>query len=101
LKYRREKTQPLQQATMLAEHVATHHTQTAKDIAGMDQGMRTSNTQIGKVSPKTSTRLSYQSKSKGTLYQRHPKQHWWQLKHTYIQRDQIQETQGNICTGQH
>jgi hypothetical protein len=24
--------------------------------------------------------------------------HWWQLKHTYIQHDQIQETRGNICT---
>jgi hypothetical protein len=91
----------LQQATLLAEHVATHHTQTAKDIVGMDQGTRTSNTQIGKVSPKTSNRLSYQSMSKGTLYQRHLKQHWWQLKHTCTQRDQIKETQGNICTGQH
>jgi hypothetical protein len=101
LKYRREKTQPLQQAMLLAEHVATHHTQMAKDIIGTDQGTRTSNIQIGKVSPKTSTRLSYQSTSKGTLYQRHPKQRWWQLKHTCIQRDQIQEIQGNICTGQH
>jgi hypothetical protein len=62
---------------------------------------KTSSTQKGKVSPKTSTCLSYQSTSKGTLYQRHLKQHWWQLKHTYTQHDQIQETQGNICTGQH
>jgi hypothetical protein len=67
LKYRREKTQPLQQAMLLAEHVATHHTQMAKDIVGTDQGTRTSNIQIGKVSPKTSTRLSYQSTSKGTV----------------------------------
>jgi hypothetical protein len=41
---------------------------------------KTSSTQKGKASPKTSTHLSYQSTSKGTLYQRHLKQHWWQLK---------------------
>jgi hypothetical protein len=75
LKYRREKTQPLQQVTLLAEHIATHHTQTAKGIIDMDQGSKTSNTQTGKASPKTLTRLSYQSTSKGTLYQKHPKQH--------------------------
>jgi hypothetical protein len=101
LKYRREKTQPLQQATLLAEHVATRHTQTAKDIIGMDQGSKTSSIQKGKASSKTSTRPSYRSMSKGTLYQRLLKQHWWQLKHIYIQREQIQETQGNICTEQH
>jgi hypothetical protein len=37
---------------LLAEHIATHHTQMAKDIIGVDQGTRTSNTQIGKVSLK-------------------------------------------------
>jgi hypothetical protein len=82
---------------LLAEHVATCHTQTTKGIVGTGQGSKTSSTQTGKVSQKTSTRLSYQSTSKGTLYQRHLKQHWWQLKHTCIQRDQIQETQGSIC----
>jgi hypothetical protein len=91
----------LQQATLLAEHVATHHTQTAKGIIGTDQGLKTSSIQKGKASPKTSTRLSYLSTSKETLYQRLLKQHWWRLKHTYIQHDQIQETQGNICTEQH
>jgi hypothetical protein len=101
LKYRREKTQPLQQAMLLAEHVAMHHTQTAKDIIGTDQGSKTLSIQKGKASPKTSTRPSYQSMIKETLYQRLLKQHWWQLKHTYIQHDQIQETQGNICTRQH
>jgi hypothetical protein len=101
LKYRREKTQPLQQATLLAEHVATRHTQTAKDIIGVDQGSKTSSIQKGKASPKTSTRPSYRSTSKKTLYQRLLKQHWWHLKHTYIQRDQIKEIEGNICTGQH
>jgi hypothetical protein len=75
LKYRREKTQPLQQATLLAEHVATHHTQTGKGIVDMDQGLKTLSTQKGKASPKTSTRLSYRSTSKGTLYQKHLKQH--------------------------
>jgi hypothetical protein len=75
LKYRREKAQPLQQATLLAEHVATRHTQTAKGIIDMDQDSKTLSTQKGKASPKTSTRLSYRSTSKGTLYQRHPKQH--------------------------
>jgi hypothetical protein len=76
LKYRREKTQPLQQATLLAEHVAMRHTQTAKDIVGMDQGSKTSSIQKGKASPKTSTHPSYQSMSKETLYQRLVKQHW-------------------------
>jgi hypothetical protein len=101
LKYRRGKTQQLQQATLLAEHVAMRHTQTAKGIISTDQGLKTSSIQKGKASPKTSTRPSYRSTSKETLYQRLPKQHWWQLKHTYIQHDRIQETQGKICTGQH
>jgi hypothetical protein len=88
LKYRRGKTQPLQQVTLLAEHVVTHHTQT-KDIVHMDQGMKTSSTQKGKASPKTSTHLSYRLTSKETLYQKLLKQRWWQPKHTYIQHDQI------------
>jgi hypothetical protein len=87
LKYRREKTQPLQQATLLAEHVVMHHTQT-KGIADMDQGLKTSSTQKGKVSPKTLTRLFYRSMSKEISYQKLLKQHWWQPKHTYIQHDQ-------------
>jgi hypothetical protein len=73
----------------------------AKGIVGTDQGLKTLSIQKGKASPKTSTRLSYRSTSKEILYQRLLKQHWWQLKHTYIKHDQIQETQGNICTGQH
>jgi hypothetical protein len=78
-----------------------HHTQTAEGIADMDQGLKTSSTQKGKASPRTSTRPSYRSMSKGTLYQRHQKQHLWQLKHICTQHGQIQEIQGNICTGQH
>jgi hypothetical protein len=89
LKYRRGKTQPLQQATLLAEHVAMRHTQTTKGIIDMDQGSKILSTQKGKESPKTSTRPSYRSTSKETLYQKLLKQHWWQLKHTYIQHDQI------------
>jgi hypothetical protein len=100
LKYRRGKTQLLHQATLLAEHVATRHIQT-KGIIDMDQDMKTLSTQKGKASPKTLTRPSYRSMSKETLYQKLLKQHWWQLKHTYIQHDQIQETRGNICTEQH
>jgi hypothetical protein len=53
LKYRREKTQPLQQATLLAEHVATCHTQMARGIVGTDQGSKTLSIQKGKASPKT------------------------------------------------
>jgi hypothetical protein len=41
LKYRRGKTQPLQQAALLAEHVAMRHTQ-IKGIIDMDQDMKTS-----------------------------------------------------------
>jgi hypothetical protein len=77
------------------------YTNKTKGTVDMDQGTKTSSTQTCKVSQKTLTRLSYQSTSKGTLYQRHLKQHWWQLKHTCIQRDEIQETQGSICIGQH
>jgi hypothetical protein len=90
----------LQQATLLAEHAVTRRAQT-EGIIDMDQDMKISSTQKGKASPKTSTRLSYRSTSKETLYQKLLKQHWWQLKHTYIQHDQIQETRGNICTAQH
>jgi hypothetical protein len=73
---------------LLAEHVVTRRTQT-EGIIDMGQGMKTSSTLKGKASPKTSTRPSYRSTSKETLYQKLPKQHWWQLKHTYIQHDQI------------
>jgi hypothetical protein len=100
IEIQKRKDSPLQQATLLAEHVVTRHPQT-KDIVDMDQGMKTSSTQKGKASPKTSTSLSYRSTRKETLYQKLPKQHWWQLKHTYIQHDQIRETRGNICTEQH
>jgi hypothetical protein len=88
-KYRRKKTQLLQQATLPAERIATRHTQTTKGISGTDQGSKTSSIQKGKASPKTSTHPSYWSTSKETLYQRLLKQHWWQLKHTYIQHIQI------------
>jgi hypothetical protein len=100
LKYRKGRTQPLQQATLLAEHEAMHRTQT-EGIIGMDQDMRISGIQKGKVSQKTSTRPSYRSTIKETLFQKLLKQHWWQLKHTCIQHDLIQEIQGNICTAQH
>jgi hypothetical protein len=100
LKYRKGKTQPLQQATPLAEHVVTRCTQ-IEGIIDMDQDMKISSTQKGKASPKTSTRPSYRSTSKETLYQKLLKQHWWQLKHTCIQHDQIQEIRGNICIAQH
>jgi hypothetical protein len=85
---------------LLTKHEVMHHTQT-KFIIGMDQDMRISGIQKGKVSQKTSTRPSYQSMIKETLYQKLLKQHWWQLKHTYIQHDLIQEIRGNICIAQH
>jgi hypothetical protein len=90
----------LQQATLLAEHVVTRHTQT-EGIIGMDQDTKISSIQKDKASPKTSTRVFYRSTSKETLYQKLLRQHWWQLKHTYIQHNQIQETRENICTAQH
>jgi hypothetical protein len=55
------------------QHVATRGIRTTKGTIDMDQDTKTSSTQTGKVSKKTSTRLSYQSTSKGTLYQRHLK----------------------------
>jgi hypothetical protein len=70
-------------------------------IAGMDQGLITSNTEKGETSPKTLTHPSYRSTSKETSYQRHQKQRLWQHKHICTQHGQVHETQENICTGQH
>jgi hypothetical protein len=74
LKYRKGRTQPLQQAMLLAEHVVTRRTQT-ESIIDMDQDMKISSTQKGKASPKTLTRPSYRSMSKETLYQKLLKRH--------------------------
>jgi hypothetical protein len=94
LKYRKGRIQPLQQATLLTKHEVTRHTQT-EGIIDVDQDIKILSTQIDKASPKTLTRLSYQSTSKETLHQKLLRQHWWQLKHTYTQHDQIQEIRGN------
>jgi hypothetical protein len=91
-----KRIQPLQQATLLAKHKVTRHTQT-EGIIDVDQDMKILSTQIDKASPKTSTHLSYRSTSKEILYQKLLRQHWWQLKHTYTQHDQIQAIRGNIC----
>jgi hypothetical protein len=77
VKYKKEKIQPLQQAQLFIKHAATHHTQTTEGIVGMDQGLKTSSTQKGKASPKTSTRPSYWSTSKAISYQIHQKQRSW------------------------
>jgi hypothetical protein len=79
----------------------THHTRTTKGTTGTDQGLKTSNTQKGEASPKTSTHPTYRSTSKAISYQRHQKQHLWQHKHICTRHGQVQETQGNICTGLH
>jgi hypothetical protein len=76
LKYRKGRTQPLQQATLLAEHVVMHRTQ-IEGIIDMDRDMKISGIQKGKVSQKTSTRHSYRSTIKEILYQKLLKQHWW------------------------
>jgi hypothetical protein len=90
IEIQKRKDSALQQATLLAEHKAMHRTET-EGIIGMDQDMRISGIQKGKVSRKTLTRPSYRSTIKETLYQKPLKQHWWQLKHTCIQHDLIQE----------
>jgi hypothetical protein len=101
LKYKKEKIQPLQQVQLIIKHAAMHRTQTAKGIINMDQGLKTSSTQKGKASQKTYTRPSYRSTGKATSYQRRQKQRLWQHKHICTQHGQVQEAQGNICTGQH
>jgi hypothetical protein len=63
--------------------------------------LKTSNTEKGETSPKTSTHLSYRSMSKAILYQRHQRQCLWQHKRIYTPHGQAQETQWNICTGLH
>jgi hypothetical protein len=70
LKYKKEKTQPLQQAQPITKHAAMHHTQTAEGIVDMDQGLKTSSTPKSKAFPKSLTRPSYQSMGKATSYQR-------------------------------
>jgi hypothetical protein len=60
LKYRKGRTQPLQQATLLAEHEAMHRTQ-IEGIIDMDRDMRISGIQKAKVYQKSSTHPSYQS----------------------------------------
>jgi hypothetical protein len=53
------------------------------------------------LSKKTLTRPSYRSMSKVISYQRHRKQRLCPCKPIYIPQGQVQETQENICTGQH
>jgi hypothetical protein len=77
VKYKKEKIQPLQQAQLFIKHAATHRTQIAEGIISTDQGLKTSSTQKGKASPKSSTHPSYRSTSKAISYQRHQKQRLW------------------------
>jgi hypothetical protein len=75
IEIQQRKESAIQLATPLAEHEATHCTLTQGEIVDMVQGTKTSSTQKGKASPKTSTRPSYRSMSRGTSYQKPPKQH--------------------------
>jgi hypothetical protein len=45
LKYRKQETQPLQQAKLITKHAVMHHTQIAEGIIDIDQGSKTSSTQ--------------------------------------------------------
>jgi hypothetical protein len=99
--YGDEGTHQSKQAQLFAQNAAMRHIQTTEDTAGTDQELKTSSSRIGKTSLETSTHLSYQSMSKATSYQRHPKQHWWQQKHIYTPRGQAQGIQESICIGQH
>jgi hypothetical protein len=80
---------------------ATRHIRTAEGTAGTDQELKTSSTEIGETSLETLTHPSYRPMSKATLYQRHPKQHWWQQKHIYTPRGQAQGIQESICIEKH
>jgi hypothetical protein len=51
IEIQKKRTQPLQQATLLAERVVMHHTQT-EGIIDMDQDTKISSTQKDKASPK-------------------------------------------------
>jgi hypothetical protein len=73
VKYRKGRTQQLQQAHLFTQHAATHHIQTAEGTTGTDQELKISSTQIGKTSLETLTHLSYRSMSKAILYQKTPK----------------------------
>jgi hypothetical protein len=83
------------------QNAATRRIQTAEGTADMGQELKTLSTQVGETSLETSTHPSYRSMSKAILYQRHPKQRWWQHKHIYTPRSQAQGIQKGICIGQH
>jgi hypothetical protein len=101
VKYEEGGTQQSKQAQLFAQSVAMRHIRIAEGTAGMDQELKTSSTQIGETSLETSTHLSYRSMSKAILYQRHPKQNWWQHKHIYTPRGQALGIQESICIKQH
>jgi hypothetical protein len=68
-------SQSVWQAKHTMQKEAMHHTQIAEGTTDMDLGCMTSSTPTEGIYHKTSTHLSYQSMSKGTLYQRHLNQH--------------------------
>jgi hypothetical protein len=81
-------TQQLQQAQPFAQSAAMCHIRIAKGTTDTDQELKTLSPQKGETSLETSTHLSYRSMSKAILYQKHPKQHLWQHKHTYTPHGQ-------------
>jgi hypothetical protein len=101
VKYKKGRSQQLQQAQLFTQRATKRHTRIAKGTAGTDQELKTSSIQIGKTSPETSTHLSYRSMSKAISYQKHPKQCLWQHKHIYTPCGQAQGIQESICIEQH
>jgi hypothetical protein len=83
------KIQPSQQAQLFIKQAAMHRIQIAKGTIGTYQELKTSNTQKGEASPKTSTHPSYRLTSKAISYQRHQRQCLWQHKRICIQHDQV------------
>jgi hypothetical protein len=69
----RKRRDSVQQVKLCTKREAMHHIQTAGGTIGMARESKISSTQIDKTSPETSTHLSYQSMSKATSWQKHPK----------------------------
>jgi hypothetical protein len=88
VKYRKGRTQQLQEAQLFMQHAATHHIRTVEGTASTDQELKILSTQIGETFLKTLTHLSYRSMSKAILYQKHPKQRLWQHKYICTPRGQ-------------
>jgi hypothetical protein len=75
VKLEKGESQSVWQAKHTTQKEAMYHTQTAKGTTGTDLEWTTLSMPTEGICHEISIHLSYQSMSKGILYQRHPKRH--------------------------